>query len=509
VTPLQLAIVLSAVDNASRLLNQVQEKLKGFTRIGERMKAAGETMAIAAGLMRTAADALGFTDPASSAAHIQEEIAWVDIVLSPTAQGLRDVSKIQWFAIAKSPLHSHAVKQVAESVHMGLSSFIGNQQAMPATTVAEQVESGTHHQPARAEFQPRGDMMCALQAHLAFEDIGEISSVLRYAAAVAQRFHVRLKTAWASITQFSPGGLYRAPAGTRFAERMRAIVRDAIEKPGTLVPFGKRGVLDLHGTLTDLTAWIHAHPGFARAEALTKAFRIQGAGAELLARQLIKLDDAQQALEASTGAAACAHMIAKGGSTERCHTIASGASGFARNVCGFYEQQRRLEVLWNTSYGVQAALGDALSFVKQRGAGLAAALLARWPILPYGIINQVDETTGTASKVAHLISLVFLGHSPIAEVPAHHLKFSRAIALTLTPSLVLAPTMQKARAIAQPLGSSTRNGGIIVNYSPTINISGSASVREEWVKSARRHADELIRIIKDKTYREQRLRFDY
>jgi hypothetical protein len=94
-------------------------------------------------------------------------------------------------------------------------------------------------------------------------------------------------------------------------------------------------------------------------------------------------------------------------------------------------------------------------------------------------------------------------------VPAHHLKFLRAIALTLTPSLVLAPTMQMARAIAQPLGSSTRNGGIIVNYSPTINISGSASVREEWVKSARRHADELIRIIKDKTYREQRLRFDY
>jgi hypothetical protein len=508
VTPLQLAIVLSVVDSASRLLNQVQEKLKGFTRVDERMKAAGETMAIAGGLMRTAADALGFTDPARSAAHIQKQIAWVGIVLSPTAQGLRDVSKIQPFAIAESPLHSHAVKQVAESDHMGLSSFISNQQAMAATTVAEQVESGTHHRPAGAEFQPRRDTMCALQAHLAFEDIGEISSVLQYAAAAAPRFHVRLKTAWASITQFSPGGLYRAPAGTRFAERT-AIVRDAIEKLGTLVPFRKREVLDLHGTLTDLTAWIHAHPGFARAEALTKAFRIQGACAELLARQLSKLDDAQQALEASTGAAACAHMIARSGSTERCHTIASGGSGFARNVCGFYEQQRRLEVLWYTSYGAQAALGDALSLVKHRGAGLAAALLARRLILPYGIINQVDEITGAACKVAHPISLVFLGHSPIPQGPAHHLKFSRAIALTLAPSPVLAPTMQMARAIAQPLRSSTRNGGIIVNYSPTINISGSASVREEWVKSARRHADELIRIIKDKTYREQRLRFDY
>ena len=508
-TPLQLAIVLSAVDNASRFINQVQEKLKGFTKVGERMKAAGETMAIAGGLMRTAADALGFTDPARSAANIQEQIAWVDIVLSPTAQGLRDVGKIQRFAIAESPLHSYAVEQVAESVHMGLSSYIGNQQAMAATTVAEQVESGTHHQPARAEFQARGDTMCTLQAHLVFEDIGEISSVLQYAAAAAQRFHVPPKTAWASITQFSPGGLYRAPAGTRFAERMRASVRDAIEKLGTLVPFGKRGVLDLHGTLTDLAAWIHAHPGFAGAEALTKAFRIQGASAELLARQLRKLDDAQQALEASTGAAACAHMIAKGGSTERRHTIAGGASGFARNVCGFYEQQRRLEVLWHRSHGVQAALGGALSFVKHRGAELAAALLVRWPLLPYGVINQVHEITGAAGKVAHPISLVFLGHSPIPEGPAHDLKFSRAIALTLAPSAVLAPTIQMARAIAQPLRSSTRNGGIVVNYSPTINISGSASAREEWVKSARRHADELIRIIKDKTYREQRLRFDY
>ncbi len=37
-----------------------------------------------------------------------------------------------------------------------------------------------------------------------------------------------------------------------------------------------------------------------------------------------------------------------------------------------------------------------------------------------------------------------------------------------------------------------------IYYSPSININGSTSPREEWVKSARQHADELMRIINDK-----------
>ncbi|MBV8056633.1 MAG: hypothetical protein JO071_15480 [Deltaproteobacteria bacterium] len=48
------------MDNASRVLTQVQEKLEGLAKAGERMKAIGEGVTFAGGLIRAAGDALGW-----------------------------------------------------------------------------------------------------------------------------------------------------------------------------------------------------------------------------------------------------------------------------------------------------------------------------------------------------------------------------------------------------------------------------------------------------------------
>ncbi len=330
-SPLEFAIVISAVDQASRVLTGIQEKLEGFARAAESMRAVGEGMTFAGGLMRAAGDVLGLNEATRAAMDFQDEIARVHTVLPPTAEGLRQLGEIEEFAIAQSQRHAYAAKDVAESVYMGLSSFLSASQAMAATTVAEQVAIGTHGQladvmrtlgtlylnfgdktrPAQAEFERLGDTLTTLQTQFAFADMGEITSALQYATAAAQQFHVPFNTALAAIAGFSAAGLHGSEAGTAFAEMMNEIGRGAFEKLGVPLALTRQGTIDLRQSLSNLAAWIRAHPGFGASEALTKAFGIRGARAELLIEQLGKLDEAQAALEHSGGAAARAQALAE------------------------------------------------------------------------------------------------------------------------------------------------------------------------------------------------------
>jgi len=68
--------------------------------------------------------------------------------------------------------------------------------------------------------------------------------------------------------------------------------------------------------------------------------------------------------------------------------------------------------------------------------------------------------------------------------------------------------VELARTIARPLGRTPGGAaGVTIHYAPTINVSGSAVPGEEWLKTARKHADELTRIITDKLNRQARLSF--
>jgi hypothetical protein len=81
--------------------------------------------------------------------------------------------------------------------------------------------------------------------------------------------------------------------------------------------------------------------------------------------------------------------------------------------------------------------------------------------------------------------------------------------MTLRPEAVMVPANRTAREIGAAMPRSIAlGGGITVNYSPNISISGNgAASKDEWVKSARQHADELVRIIEAKLGRRARLAF--
>ena len=590
-TPLELAIVLSAVDNASRAITQVQEKLEGLANVGDRMTAIGERITFA-GLIRTAGDVLGVGDTARSAMSFQDEIARVNTALPPTAAGIKQLGETQEFAIAQLQHHAYAAWEVAESVYKGLSNFLSARQAMAAAAVA----------------------------------------------------------------------------GSALAEMMNASGRGAMEKLGIPVARSTDGVPNLHGTLRNLAEWIRAHPRFGAAEQLTKAFVTRAAGTELLLSQLSKLDDAQKALECSSGAVARVQQIAESTASERYQilrnnleavaerladvalpaltrwidalsgathaaadflarhqaiasvlaaagtalgvlTTAAGgllltlgpitiAGGYALKLLGsipagigaivgasetlclrwlyLKDAIAGMEIgtkLWAAAQWVldaalsptiltiggivvgAAALGLAAYEIYEHWSAVKNSFVKVWEDIKHTFSSVVDwmKTSGlnmmktfgegilagleypfkAAWQVAQKIGGLFHFHSLQIEGPLReallnfHLGEELARHLKLAPLIV--PAVQMASAIALPFAqrdsasllsvpiirstaamAMPRAGrSITVNYSPTITVQGSGiySSRDEWVKAARQHADELMRIIDSKLNRRSRLEF--
>jgi TP901 family phage tail tape measure protein len=574
-TPLELAIVLSAVDNASRAISQIQEKLEGLAAAGERMRAIGEGMTFAGGLIRAARDARGLDDATRAAMSFQDAMPLVNALLPPPAEGFKQLAQIREFAIAQSQLHAYAAKDVAESVYIWLSGLLSARQAMAAARVAEQVVIVTHRQladvmrtlatlcldfgdktkPTQAEFQRLGDTLTTLQTQFAVKDMGEITPPIQYATSAAKPFPVPLNTALAAIASFSATGMHGSEAGTASAEMVNAIGRGAFEKLGIPLAEEKDGTPDLRASLGNLAVWIRAHADLGSAEKLTRAAGIRGARAELLIQQLGKLDSAQKALAIFAGAAARAQQVPDSTTSERFQMLKNNLeavaekvadqvlpalarrvdhqSSAANAVADFLARHQTIAtvladsagtlggltagagaflltlgpVVWKAVAAAEAALGKLWLFVKDRGPQLLLMLAAPWAMLPYEIYKRLDQIA--AGKVAHTIARFFVGHSPIPEGPLPDLNLSRAIAMTLRPEAVMVPTNRTARAIGAAMPPSIAlRGGITVNYSPNISISGNgASSKDEWVKAAHQHADELVRIIEAKLGRRARLEF--
>ncbi|HLW71354.1 MAG TPA: phage tail tape measure protein [Candidatus Binataceae bacterium] len=128
-----------------------------------------------------------------------------------------------------------------------------------------------------------------------------------------------------------------------------------------------------------------------------------------------------------------------------------------------------------------------------------------------GIASAVMYPIHEVEKLAGRMGRFLIGHSPPPEGPLHELNLSKTIGSTLQPMAVLTSMrrLAAATAIAGPmlLGGAGSAGaapaGITINYSVKIN-GGSP---DEWARSAKRHADELMRIIGREMERRDRRSF--
>jgi hypothetical protein len=218
---------------------------------------------------------------------------------------------------------------------------------------------------------------------------------------------------------------------------------------------------------------------------------------------------------------------------------AAAALGFAAYEIWKHWNSVKLALV-KTWEGIKEIFTSALDWMRDMGANLVRALA---DAIKAAIDYQIEAAKSLAAKIGGF----FHFHSPPAYGPLReamlNFRFSDTLAdqLKATPKLMAAatglaaviaasalPPVRLAAAMAttatpgtialppptsvstppfvrerrEAAGASTQ---ITIHYSPVINSTSP----DEWVKAARQHADELVRIIDSKLYRRDRLKFQY
>jgi hypothetical protein len=161
--------------------------------------------------------------------------------------------------------------------------------------------------------------------------------------------------------------------------------------------------------------------------------------------------------------------------------------GFFESVCGRVKGVFSEVVDW--------LKGEGLNMMKTLGEGILAGIeypfLAAWNV---------------ARKVGGLLHF----HSPPIEEPLREAVLNFHLGEELTKHIKSGPVIALTRDMATHIASAAPRPAVATGILPvTLNVSYTinASSPEEWVKAARQHADELVRIIDAKLSRRARLEF--
>jgi hypothetical protein len=171
-------------------------------------------------------------------------------------------------------------------------------------------------------------------------------------------------------------------------------------------------------------------------------------------------------------------------------------------IAGFFEHLwSRIKALF--SEGIDWLKNTGINMMKRLGEGILAGVE-----FPFKAAWQVAEKVGGLSQF----------HSPPDYGPLRdavlNFRFGEELAARMQPAPVVGVASKMAAPVvrAEPIGQASANRAgagntIHIHYSPHINVTGGPSAKDEWVKAARQHADELVRIIRGKLQREARLSF--
>jgi hypothetical protein len=235
-------------------------------------------------------------------------------------------------------------------------------------------------------------------------------------------------------------------------------------------------------------------------------------------------------------------------------TFAAVTAGVLLLVGGIGLLISALAFIGATVAPVAALLGVSVGWLAALAAGaiaVAAAIMTWWPQIESFFATMIPKAfnwganllktlaKGIASAVMYPVHAIegvfgkvarFIPHSPAKEGPLRNLDRVRIVE-TIAGTMKPAPMVHAIRrvaaaaALAFPIAVATANGTamasmssparqsasaaapvvINVTYAPVINGAGSP---DEWVKAAKAHADELMRIIDDKMKRRARLSFE-
>ena len=134
-------------------------------------------------------------------------------------------------------------------------------------------------------------------------------------------------------------------------------------------------------------------------------------------------------------------------------------------------------------------------------------------VLANGILSKLGKTKEAIGKHAQIIR-DHLPHSPAKTGPLkdlHKVKIAETIAGTIKPMPIVSAMNKALNFVTTPFNAKVSNArtgaaSIVVNYSPTITISGSES-KEEFARMLRKHKDEVDSIMKREKERLERVKY--
>lgn len=134
-------------------------------------------------------------------------------------------------------------------------------------------------------------------------------------------------------------------------------------------------------------------------------------------------------------------------------------------------------------------------------------------MLAGGILSKLGKTKEAINKHAQIIR-DHLPHSPAKTGPLkdlHKVKIAETIAGTIKPMPIVSAMNKALSFVTTPFNAKVGNArtgaaSIVVNYSPTITISGSES-KEEFARMLRKHKDEVVAIMKREKERLERVKY--
>jgi hypothetical protein len=201
------------------------------------------------------------------------------------------------------------------------------------------------------------------------------------------------------------------------------------------------------------------------------------------------------------------------------YAIIAGAALLAAGIYALAKYTNFFQDAWaglkRFGAGIERIFSDVADWMKTAGLNMM-----KW--LGEGILAGVEYPFKSAWQVAEKVGGLFHFHSPPDEGPLRdavlNFRFGEELAARMQPAPIVGAASKMATGIvapvvrAEPIGqaSAGRAGAgntIHIHYSPHINVTGGPSAKDEWVKAARQHADELVRIIRGKLQREARLSF--
>jgi TP901 family phage tail tape measure protein len=272
----ELAVIISAVDRASKVADTVGKAIGGIGAASDKLKSTGQSLAVQGALVDGAAQKItGWMDAIlAPAAKVEDALAKVQSVITPLDGNMAaSMERQRVAALDWSKQHTASAAQFADTTYMMISAGLDEKAAIEATRTAMSVATATmgdnvataalvatvynnmgdHTKDVGKEMAHLGDIITKTQQTFQFENLGVLNEGLKFGIPTALQYGVQLDSLSAIIGQLNNAGIQGGMAGTAFAATMKGM-QGASEKLGFSISRTSDGGFDFIGTLKGLEA---------------------------------------------------------------------------------------------------------------------------------------------------------------------------------------------------------------------------------------------------------------